>query len=305
MTPEVDPLRVRSSTHRFGLSTLVMTLLLVAVGGYTRGSGSGYGCADRWPLCENGLLLGLLPRADYHMIVEWSHRWLAALVGVFAVVTAISAWRNHRSDRAVVWSATGAVAVIAVQAWVGRAVVRGQLDADLVSLHLAVSMTVVALLVVVVVATRPRGHAPFDRRWVLLCAGAAGGSLLILILGSLVHNVYVPGWPLMFDGLIPEFASRTITIHFLHRLFVAVYVVFLAYVLVRGRNVGRPGFELTMLSAALLLSAVNIGLGAAHVFTRVTSATLVALHLAVAALVWSCTVAATVGASLAGRVDGD
>ncbi len=291
--------RVASSTYRFGLVTLVVTLFLVAVGGFTRGSGSGYGCADQWPLCENGLFFGLLPRAEYHIIIEWSHRWLAASVGVLAVITAISAWRHYRSGSVVVWSAAGAVVVIGIQAWVGRAVVRAQLDADLVSLHLAVSMMVVALLVVVVVATRPGCREPGrDPTWVVLYGAGAVGSFLVLMLGSLVHNVYVPGWPLVFDALIPEFVSRTVTIHFLHRLVVGVYAVFLAYLLVRLRSAGRPRLELTALAAAVILYAVNIGLGAVHVFTRVGSATLVAAHLALATLVWTLTVATTASAAL-------
>jgi hypothetical protein len=43
---------------------------------------------------------------------------------------------------------------------------------------------------------------------------------------------------------------------------------------------------------------VNIGLGAAHVFTRVGSATLVAAHLALATLVWTLTVATTATVAL-------
>jgi heme a synthase len=69
---------------------LSLTVFLVMLGGYTRGSGSGYGCEDRWPLCENGLLGGLLPRLEYHMIVEWTHRWVAAIVGLLIIATAVT-----------------------------------------------------------------------------------------------------------------------------------------------------------------------------------------------------------------------
>ena len=88
------PHRVRSG--RLAKLTLIVTLFLVTLGGFTRGSGSGYGCADRWPLCEDGLLGGLLPRWEYHMVIEWTHRWVAAVVGLLAISTAISAWRHFR-----------------------------------------------------------------------------------------------------------------------------------------------------------------------------------------------------------------
>ncbi len=143
------------STRRLSWMALVATLVLVGIGGFTRGSGSGYGCADRWPLCENGLLGGLLPRVEYHMIIEWTHRWVAALVGTLAVATAVTAWRRHRHQLTIVIPAVAAVAAIGVQAWVGRLVVKGELDADLVSVHLVISMAVVALLTIVVVGTAP------------------------------------------------------------------------------------------------------------------------------------------------------
>ena len=123
------------STRRLSWLAVIATLILVAIGGFTRGSGSGYGCADRWPLCENGRLGGLLPRADYHMIVEWTHRWVASLVGILAVSTAVTAWRRHRDEPMIVAPAIGAVFTIGVQAWVGRLVVKGDLDADLRSAH--------------------------------------------------------------------------------------------------------------------------------------------------------------------------
>ena len=153
--------------------TLAATLILVAVGGFTRGSGSGFGCADRWPLCQDGLLGGLLPRAEFHMIIEWSHRWLAALVGVLAITTAIVAWRRAR--RWIAWVAISGVVVIGIQAWVGRLVVVNDLDADLVSLHLVISMTVAALLTVVVVATTPASGTKRNKTWAYLFGTGAAG----------------------------------------------------------------------------------------------------------------------------------
>ena len=102
------------TTRNISRWTLAATLLLITFGGFTRGSGSGYGCSDRWPLCQDGLLGGLLPRGEFHMIVEWTHRWLAAVVGILAVATAVVAWR--RLERWIAWVAVSAVVVIGVQA---------------------------------------------------------------------------------------------------------------------------------------------------------------------------------------------
>ena len=110
-------LSLMSSTARLSRIAFGATLLLVAVGGFTRGSGSGYGCSDRWPLCENGLLGGLLPRLEYHMVVEWTHRWVAAVVGLLILATAVSVWRYYRTQAAVVRLAVTAVVVVVIQAY--------------------------------------------------------------------------------------------------------------------------------------------------------------------------------------------
>ncbi len=286
-----------ASTKLLSRLALGATLVLVAIGGFTRGSGSGFGCADRWPLCEDGLLGGLLPRADYHMIIEWTHRWVAAVVGILAIATALSAWRRHRNRRSVLIPAVAAVAVIGVQAWIGRLVVKGDLDADLVSVHLAVSMVVVALLTIVVVTTsRPAQRTEEDRTWAGRLGLAAAASLAVLLLGSYVHNLYIGGWPLVGNTLFPDLSNRFVAVHFLHRLVAGVVFFYLGWLVFASRRARRPGREQYLVVGAAGLYAVNIALGAAHVFTRVGSSVLVAAHLLVAALVWTLLVGAAVGA---------
>lgn len=286
--------------------SLIATLLLVTVGGFTRGTGSGYGCADRWPLCEDGLLGGLLPRWEYHMVIEWSHRWLAALVGILAITTAISAWRHFRHRSEVVTPAVAAVVVIGIQAWVGRLVVKGDLASDLVSLHLAISMVVVALLTVVVVATNlPQiDPEPTERRrgWTVRVGVAAAASFLLLILGSVVHNRYFPGWPLMDNTVLGDLSNTMAAVHYLHRLMAGVLLAYLVYLVAMSTQFEVPAGERRLILTTGILYLVNVVLGAAHVFTMVDSAFLVAAHLGLAAVVWSLLVAATTIPILTQRV---
>ena len=286
--------------------TLGAILLLVSVGGFTRGSDSGYGCADRWPLCEDGLLGGLLPRWEYHMVIEWTHRWLAALVGILAIATAVSAWRNLRHRSEVVTPAIVAVVVIGIQAWVGRLVVRGDLDSDLVSLHLGISMVVVALLTVVVVATglpqvepEPSGRR---RTWTIRVGVAAAASFLLIILGSVVHNRYFPGWPLVDNTVVPDLSNTMAVVHYLHRLMAGVLLAYLVYLMFVSSQFGILAVERRLMVTAGTVYLVNVGLGAAHVFTMVSSAFLVSAHLGLAAAVWSLLVAATTVSILLRRV---
>lgn len=286
------------SIRRLSRLALIATLVLVSIGGFTRGSGSGYGCADRWPLCENGLLGGLLPRAEYHMIIEWTHRWVAAVVGLLAVAVALTAWRRHRHQRRVVQAAVAAVAVIGVQAWVGRLVVKGGLDADLVSVHLTISMIVLALLTLVVVATsvpfaEPSHQPTGDSAWTGLLAAGAALVAVVLLLGSYVHNLYISGWPLVGNELLPDLSNRYVAVHFTHRVVAGAGLAYLGYLAASSVGRHRPITERRLLYAAAAVYALNVGLGAAHVFTRVESSALVATHLAAASLVWVFLVAAT------------
>ena len=239
------------------------------------------------------------------MVIEWTHRWLAALVGILALATAISAWRHFRKRSVVLVPAIAAVLVIGVQAWVGRLVVTGNLAADLVSLHLAISMTVVALLTIVVVAVGRPADEPEDshRRlsWTIRVGVAAAASFLLLILGSLVHNLYFRGWPLMENNPVPDLSSAVRVAHYMHRLLAGILGAYLGYLVIVGNRMGLAVREKRLIAAAGIVYLINIGLGGAHVLTKVSSALLVATHLGMAAVVWSLLVAATTMAILAQR----
>lgn len=273
---------------------MIATLLLVALGGFTRGSGSGYGCEDRWPLCENGLLGGLLPRFEFHMIVEWSHRWVAATVGVLAIAVAVSAWRHHRRQRRILIPAVSAVIVIGIQAWVGRLVVKGELASDLVSLHLTISMIILALLTIVDTSLRTGpAVSDRDRSWDRMVAAGALSVLAVLLFGSLVHNLYFSGWPLVGNQLIPDLGHRLVTIHFLHRVLAGVVFLFLGLLSLQATKRNRPVVEARLVNGATAVYVLNIAIGAGHVFTKVTSSTLVVAHLTAAAVTWILLIAAT------------
>jgi cytochrome c oxidase assembly protein subunit 15 len=240
------------------------------------------------------------------MVIEWSHRWLAALVGLLAIATAISAWRHCRHRSAVVGPGIAAVVVIGIQAWVGRLVVKGDLAADLVSIHLAISMTVVALLTVVVVATsvpETEAHRFENRRsWTIRVGVAAVASFVLLLLGSAVHNRYFAGWPLMGNTLLPDLANATSVAHYLHRLLAGVLLVYLVYLVLKSKKIDITVGERRLIVAAETIYLVNVALGAAHVFTMVSSAFLVAAHLGLAAIVWSLLIASTTMSILVQRV---
>lgn len=293
--------------QRLAVAATLATLFQVAWGAFTRGSGSGYGCRDRWPLCEGGVLQvgdagGLLPRAEFEMIVEWLHRWIALAVLALLVWLAVAAWRRHRDVRRVTWPAFGAVAVVIGQSLLGAAVVITDLDADLVTVHLVGAVTLLALLTYLTVntfflldpASAPRPGARVDFRWERLLGLGGLLAFATLVLGSTVHNQYVGGWPLVGGRLLPEAlgSSPTVDLHYAHRVAAGLGLVVLVWLRWSAGRRGRPRAERRALSAAAGLFLVNVGLGAVHVFTQVSSVTAIVAHLGVGAAAWAAIVAA-------------
>jgi heme A synthase len=109
-----------------------------------------------------------------------------------------------------------------------------------------------------------------------------------------VHDRYVAGWPFVEGRIVPGFADRVVTLHFFHRVLVVAVLVLLVYLVILAPRRQRPLPDSVLLVSALTLYLVNVGVGAAHVFTRVTSTSLVVIHLMLANLVWGLLVAVTV-----------
>ena len=121
----VAMLATRSRFRSLALATAVATIVLFAVGGLVRGTGSGLGCST-WPACEPGRLF---PSGTVHSLIEFSHRALAFLVIVLTRATGVAAWRALDRDPA---SCSGprslAFPLVLAQAGLGGIVVATELD---------------------------------------------------------------------------------------------------------------------------------------------------------------------------------
>lgn len=114
------------------------TVLLIGLGGLTTVSGAGMGCGDDWPLCQGKWLPD---PADTLQLIEWSHRALAAVVGLLTVVAGAALWRGRAGAVALGWG------LLAVQALLGRGAVVSELgDKWVLVAHLATSMAFLAVL---------------------------------------------------------------------------------------------------------------------------------------------------------------
>src|SRR5438093_8057914 len=129
--------------QKLAVSTATATILLFAVGGLVRGTGSGLGCSG-WPKCGPGRWL---PYPTLHSIIEYSHRGLVVIVTVLVVLVALAA-RSYRSNPRIFRPAMAAPPLVIAQAVLGGIVVRTDLDPWWVTTHFVVALAFVADIVV-------------------------------------------------------------------------------------------------------------------------------------------------------------
>jgi len=285
------------------LATLVATYGLIIVGAFVRATGSGDACPD-WPTCHGELL----PPLDYHVLIEFSHRLLASVVGFLVLGTAIAAWRGDRSSRLIVWGSTLAVALVIAQIILGGLTVLNDLSANLVTAHLSLAATLLATFVVLAIASfRPlgslqlRGEAFSFRN---LAAVAAIATFLLMLTGSYVSGsgagLAFRDWPL-FDGKLMPDGGRLAMIHVTHRLAAVAVGLIIGYLALQTWRTQRANSAVMLTSGvALALYVAQIFVGAAQIWTLLKPPA-VAAHLALATALWATLVADTLFANQAAQ----
>src|SRR5881275_587185 len=271
------------------VATALATYALVVLGGVVRVSGSGLGCPD-WPLCHGRVL----PPLDLHAIIEYSHRTTASLTSVLVVATAVVAWMAWRNRRDLVVPATLAVSLLAVQVVLGAITVRLELPPMIVLAHLATAMALLGAVCVTAVASlMPMPAEPADAQSARRARGAAGGTYLLILTGSLVVGSGASGacdaWPLCGGGFRLAVEGSP-AIQLLHRGVAAVIglLVVMSLLSVLARHRRQPAVRATV-ALTLAALAFQVAVGAAVVTLRLPAA-LRGLHLALASAVWAGTV---------------
>lgn len=273
-------------------TTVVATLILIAIGAIVRTTGSGLGCPD-WPLCHGQLH----PPLEKTAIIEYSHRTAAAIVGLLVVATAVATLRTRWADLTSRWLAIASLPLLAFQAWLGKETVERELPPEVVTFHLATAMILLAVL------TLLAGFAFLGTGRVSIASGARGRALAVAAAGAVVTFVvllsgaYVVGanatsactsWPGCSEAAIP-FAdgAREQSIHWLHRFVVAgglVAVVTVGWAILRLDGAGpllrRSAWTLGILYGAQIL------VGASNMWTDFSEASRVA-HLALGSAIWA------------------
>ena len=165
------------------LTTVLATYCLVVLGSTVRVTNSGMGCRG-WPLCSGQVG----PIAQFHPLLEQSHRYLVTLVTVLILVLAVLVWRTGPAVWYVRGPALVSVGVIAVQIVLGAITVITNNAPVTVVLHLAVGLLFLGVVTVTAVGSFivPAQswsllHEPGRLAWV-----AVVGLFFVLVSGSLV-----------------------------------------------------------------------------------------------------------------------
>ena len=295
--------------RRLALVTLVVTFLLIVLGGVVRVSDSGLGCgpADSgfhgWPLCNGDVI----PGASIHTAVEYAHRTVASAVGLLALALAVLARRRHREHRGVVRATTAVAALVIAEGLLGAATVEQNLEEELVAAHLGLAMLILALLIYVWRASRaevigapgadggPRFRAlAIGTQALVFCTIVAGGYMAgtqhygrpDYRIGDGAHHACGREFPTCNDGFLPFGSSRLVDIHLTHRVFVyltGIAIVALVVMALRRRpsaGVVRAARLLgALLAVQLLVGALNVWLEEYEV--------LILAHLTLGALLWA------------------
>jgi heme A synthase len=295
--------------RRLSIASTVATFILVGIGGLVRATKSGLGCGTDWPHCNGALAPAMETRA---VAIEFGHRVAAAVVVVLLGTLAVLAVRHYRRAPKIMWPAIAAFALVLWQAALGALVVKLELQAVSVVLHLATALTLTGVLIYLVAALHAAdggvgfpGDAALSRR-----AGLVAASVLALLLvGSYLGSFpdRPPGWPLINGQLVPDLGNELFAVHFLHR---ALTLIVGAALVVLGAGVIRRKQEQPLAAklahAALGLFFIEILIGAANVWTDLNAA-VVTIHLIAGTLVWASLVAlaAVTHPSLAGATRED
>lgn len=180
--------------RRLAYVALVLAFAQIVFGAIVRITGSGMGCGDHWPRCM-GHFFPPLDRPD--LIIEVTHRYLAAAVTI-GIIALLGASYAHRAERGVggeggvLRAAALAFGLVVVAAVFGGMTVKLSLNPYVIVTHLAIAMTLLAVLSVAVLRA---GGWGFDAtvvasaRTFRSARAAAVLTFLVLVLGALTANV--------------------------------------------------------------------------------------------------------------------
>jgi heme A synthase len=284
-----------SGLRKLSLFALVIAAAHLVFGGIVRITGSGMGCGDHWPKCY-GRWFPPLDRPD--LIIEITHRYLAALLVFTLLSLAIAAFRARGepgvSGRGGVLRAAGtALALVVTAALFGGITVRLGNAPYATAGHWLIATLTIAAIATAVVRTGGLGGAralseTASGRTRRASLGAAGVGLVVVMLGGLTAKVPGAAWgclgfPLCNGELLPALPVQHL--HMAHRVFAVLLFLHMAGLTMGVTRRRESPAVRTAVYTAMGLIALQIVVAAVMVSTVLPPA-LRSAHQAIGVSIW-------------------
>jgi len=257
--------------------TLAFVFVLVVWGGVVRLSGSGLAIPD-WPLAEGKLI----PRAHPNVLIEYTHRAIAGIVGILTVWACVVIFRSARWRSRLGAPALAALIALGLQIFMGARVVLEELPVDRVVAHLLLAFMFFAILLRMALVARdmedeeaagaPSGGSGAHRglaRWAKVAAAAV---VLQAGLGGWVSSsgaaLACPDFPTCHGQWLPKMEGL-VGIQFAHRLGAYAVSLIILGLLFRAAPRALPPRARWPLRISGILLAMQFTLGVMNVLLHV------------------------------------
>lgn len=173
-----------AAVQRWAWASVAANTMIVLTGGLVRLTGSGLGC-PAWPRCTDE---SFVPHRELgiHGAIEFGNRMLTYVLIAVAIGTLVAVWRWSGSTPALRRLTLLLALGIPFQGVIGGITVLTNLNPWIVSLHLLLSMALIAGSVLLVVRVRGVEPTPVPVRSVLLVRATFVVLVVVVYLGTMV-----------------------------------------------------------------------------------------------------------------------
>jgi heme a synthase len=272
--------------RRLALAAAASLYVIVVTGAVVRLTSSGLGC-ESWPGCQAG---AFFPESDHHAFVEFGNRGFGLFPIALTVLVWLAARRTPGLPSFVRWTALATALGTVGQAPLGLATIRLDLHPLLVMSHFLLALLVLGGAVVVALEAvgldkgRARPMVPLELRRAGLVLVAACLTLVVTGTFTTAAGPHSGGDDIRRLGSLPD----SLYVHVrATAVFGCVFLFVLGYLAARRERARR----LFLLALGLLgLILVQMAVGEVQWRTELPWGVVV-LHVALAAAIWTVTVA--------------
>jgi heme A synthase len=286
----------------FSLAAVFAAFALAVLGSWIRINGAGMTCPD-WPLCHGAVV----PALDGAVVLEWSHRMLALLVGALLLGAIVSGWRARHRIAGITPILLALGAIFGLQVALGAATVAVANSPWSVVLHWGTGMLFLAALTalaIVAVVQPPPAERPAQSGLYPLLMLTLAGAFIVMCAGAYVSSsgagLACSSLPGCEAGAWRGAGTPAETAQMVHRVLAGIFFVVATIAAYWSSLATTPRVRAAALVAYALI-VLQIMLGMANVVWQLPLG-LRAAHAANAAATFIVFVAAFVFAAIDGTV---